>query len=252
MDITTEILLIGASFLAGLIDSVAGGGGLITVPLLSLLIGPGAIAIGTNKVAAVGASLLALLVYMRGGHVVLKGHRSFALLVGLGAILGSQLSPYIPSTLYRWLLIIICPTVLWIVYRKDFWIGREMHEVHGSVAKSAPLKLWLLGFGCGFYDGLAGPGGGTLMFLSLYLVARIPLLSAMATAKVANLTSASLALASFSWTGNVRWKYGLHACLGISIGAAIGAFFALRNAAPLARAALLLLGGLLFLKLLTV
>jgi uncharacterized membrane protein YfcA len=102
---------------------------------------------------------------------------------------------------------------------------------------------------CGFYDGIAGPGGGTLMFLSLLIFARVPLLPAMATAKIANLASASVALSSFSITGNVVWKMGLITAVGMAIGATTGARLATRRAAPVARVALAIVATGLVLKL---
>jgi uncharacterized membrane protein YfcA len=202
--ISNILILVSAGLVAGLIDSIAGGGGLITVPLLTILIGPGSLAIGTNKVAAVCSSLFALLVYMRAGHVDLKGNRIFALFVGLGAIFGALLSPFIPAPAYRILLILICPVILLIVFKKELWVRHEIeNEISPTLSSRYKLILfWSLGLASGLYDGVAGPGGGTLMFLALFLVARIPLIAAMATAKVANLTSASLSLATYASTGN--------------------------------------------------
>ncbi len=258
-----NLLLVIVGFVAGIIDSVAGGGGLITVPTLSIAIGPGALAIGTNKVAAVCSSLFALLVYLRGGHVEIKGHRRFALLTGVGALLGAMLSPHIPPPAYRWILLTVCPVILWVVYRKDLWAKAKVQQIvedpngaepssDGTMPKASHARclLWAAGFACGFYDGIAGPGGGTLMFLSLFLVAKVPLLTAMATAKIANLSSASVSLASFAVTGHVLWTKGLWVALGISTGALIGANFATRNAAPVARAMLLVLASLLLIRLL--
>jgi uncharacterized membrane protein YfcA len=244
-------LLLFAGLFAGMIDSIAGGGGLITVPLLTLLIGPGPLAIGTNKVAAVGSSLFALLVYMKAGHVELKGNRIFAALVGVGAVCGAFLSSLIPPSNYQYILILICPVILFVVFKKDLWIRQGIDAVEIK-SRNQQILFCCLGFACGLYDGIAGPGGGTLMFLSLYLVARIPLLAAMATAKVANLASASLALGSFAFTGNVQWVTGLWLAAGISVGALIGANYATRNAAPLARLALLIVAVILLIRLLTV
>lgn len=263
MDSILRLLLAAAGILAGFVDSIAGGGGLITVPIFSLVLGPGATAIGTNKIVAVCASLVALLVYLRGGHVSLRGNLIFALIVGASASLGAFLAPFLPGSVHRWILIVIGPVILWIVYRKDLWIQKEIeldqHEGRPLVRPSGlrpaglmnrqSLLLWGAGFVCGFYDGIAGPGGGTLMFLSLLLVARIPLLNAMATAKVANLASAFVSLCSYTATGHVRWETGWPMALGISFGAFAGASLATRRAAPLARAALLIVASILLFRL---
>jgi uncharacterized membrane protein YfcA len=109
--------------------------------------------------------------------------------------------------------------------------------------------FWISGFACGFYDGIAGPGGGTLMFLALLLIAKLPLLQAMATAKVANLASASVALGSFTLSGHVHWDKGVWMALGIGAGAAVGASMAQKRAATYARGALLIVVTLLIMRL---
>jgi uncharacterized protein len=243
------IILAAAGLIAGFIDSIVGGGGLISVPLLSILVGPGALAIGTNKVAAVCATGFALFIYMRGGHVAFRGNLIFALLTGVGAGFGALFAPMIPPSLYKWILLLIGPATLWVVFRKDIWVRHEIEQAPGNPTSPPLTLLWSAGFACGFYDGIAGPGGGTLMFLSLFLVAKIPLLAAMATAKLANLASASVSLATFAATGHVLWGKGAWLAVGISLGAIVGALIVTRHptrhAAPLARAALAILAVIL-------
>lgn len=88
------------------------------------------------------------------------------------------------------------------------------------------------------------------MFLSLLLFAKAPLLTAMATAKIANLASATLSLASFQSTGHVIWTKGLLVAAGMAFGATLGATFATRKAGPVARAALVVVASLLAIRLL--
>ncbi len=251
MDHALALLLVATGLIAGLIDSIAGGGGLITVPLLSIVIGPGATAIGTNKVAAVASSLAALLIYFRNGHVSIRGNRRFALIVGLTAGFGALSSPLIPPETHRWLLIVVCPLLLFVVIRKDLWLNKPQREKNASSDKPQQWIFWMAGAACGFYDGIAGPGGGTLMFLSLFLLARLPILAAMATAKVANLASASVSLAAFASTDHVVWPKGMVVAIGISVGALIGAGFASKNAAVFARFALVVVASLLLLRLIS-
>lgn len=248
MDLYTQIFLITLGLIAGFIDSIAGGGGLITVPVFSILLEPGALAIGTNKVVGVVSTGVALYVYRRGGHVKLTGNWVFALVVGFGALAGAYSSRFVPAEAYKWLIAGMAPIVLWIVFRKEMWIKQSLRNHDHSHPDRRILLLAALA--CGFYDGIAGPGGGTLMFLSLFVLARMPLLTSMATAKIANLTSASVALATFSASGNVAWETGLVMSAGMSVGAAIGAGYAIKNATVFARFALLTVSSLLILRLL--
>lgn len=242
----SDFWLTVAGTVAGFIDSIAGGGGLITVPLFSLLFGPGALAIGTNKVAATMGSAVAMLIYLRAGHIFLRGNRRFALFAAVGALMGARLSPFIPAEVYKWLIVTVVPLILWIVFNKDLWIKSAL-KTH--TPEPTPLVLWAAGFGCGFYDGIAGPGAGTLMFLSLLVLARLPLITSIATAKVANLATASTSLASFAYTGHVIWPKGLTMAAGVCVGAAVGASLATRWTAPLARAALLVVSVILVIRL---
>ena len=88
------------------------------------------------------------------------------------------------------------------------------------------------------------------MFLSLFVFARMPLLTSMATAKIANFTSATVALATFAATGHVVWSTGLIMAGGMAVGAALGAGYAMKNATVFARLALLVVSSLLIVRLL--
>jgi uncharacterized membrane protein YfcA len=144
--------------LAGFIDSIAGGGGLITVPVFSIVLEAGATAIGTNKIVGMVSTGVALYVYRRGGHVKLTGNWTFAGFVGAGALVGAWCARYVPADAYKWLIAGVTPIVLFIVFRREMWVKQSIREDH-----SRPRLFWLYGAGlaCGFYDGIAGPGGGT-------------------------------------------------------------------------------------------
>lgn len=253
MSQSTWLLLLAAGAIAGFIDSIAGGGGLITVPSLSVVMGPGVPAIATNKIAGTAASFAALLVYIKNGHVNLRGNRRFALIVALSSGLGSIAAPFFPPMFFKWFLIVACPLIIYVVWRKDIWVQHtlERKPILDSALLNHRNALWLAGFACGFYDGIAGPGGGTLMFLSLFMFGRLPLVAALGTSKLANFASASVSLASYSSQGLVRWDVGLVLGGAIMIGAFIGAELASRRAAPAARIALLVVSSLLLLRLLT-
>lgn len=237
-----DSLLVVAGVITGFVDSIAGGGGLISVPVLSLALGPGVEAIGTNKIVGVVSTAVALYVYRSRGHVKLRGNFDFAFLVGIGAVLGAFCAGYMSAETYKWLIAAIAPLIIFIIFRKDIWVKKSMHEDHSRPHRSI---LYAAGLACGFYDGIAGPGGGTLMFLALFTLARLPLLTSMATAKIGNLTSASVALVIFASKGYVVWRPGLFMALGVLFGATAGATLATKNAAPYARVALALVSTLL-------
>lgn len=108
----TDVLLFAAAVLAGFIDSIAGGGGLILLPALSLIVGAGPSAIGTNKPAAAAMAAIALFVYSRRGHLDWRLSGTFALMLAIGALAGSRLALLIPLAAFPWLLALTCPILL--------------------------------------------------------------------------------------------------------------------------------------------
>jgi uncharacterized membrane protein YfcA len=212
-------LLIG--LIAGFIDSIAGGGGLITLPYLTLLLVDPAHAVGTNKIVGGLGALTAFLIYQRKNKIKIKDGMAFCLTIAAGSWSGSKITPFIPSDYFAWGLLFISPIILWIVFKKDLLIKERIRE-----KKNLHFAAFASAFLVGVYDGGFGPGGGTFMLLALLLVAKLPLLQALTLSKLANTFSAGTALVSFSMGGYVHWH------LGLTMGASmiVGAFFGSRSA----------------------
>lgn len=249
-----DVLASFTGLLAGFIDSIAGGGGLITLPVLTLLVGAGAQAIGTNKIVGTVGALLALLVYMRKGHLPKGKSFLFAFFVVVGSCLGSRITPWIPIAWFKILLLLTCPLVLYVVWNRQLWIS-TVHtydpKVDGAF-KFSPMEVGLripaAGLLCGLYDGMWGPGGGTFMFLGLLFIVKLPLIQAIAASKLANTGSAGIALWTFSQGGYVHWRIGFVMAAGMALGAVLGANFALKNAERIVRPVLVLVVALLLVK----
>jgi uncharacterized membrane protein YfcA len=252
-EVTTSLFLVIAGSLAGFIDAIAGGGGLITLPTLSLILGAGLPAIGTNKIGGATAAAMALFIYIRRGHMDLGRSFVFAIWVALGSLAGSRIAPLVPKAWFSGFLIISCPLILWVVYRKDLWVAREAktHVSQRAVWKAlTEPSVVFSGILCGFYDGIWGPGGGTFMFLALVFVARLPLLTALTAAKLANTGSALTALVSYSVGGWVHWREGITIASAMAVGAWFGAHQASRRAAEVVRPVLVIVVSLLVVSLL--
>lgn len=230
--------------LTGLIDSIVGGGGLISLPTLSIAIAPGAHAIGTNKIVGSVGALMALIVYARKGHLQWRDGLSFSLVCAGGSFLGSSFAPFVSKDFFRYLLIFMCPVILTIVWNRDhFFKERE------NFVKPHYSLFFLSAFASGFYDGFFGPGGGTFMFLGLFLGTGYPLLPSIAISKMANTFSATTALATYSHNGFVHWKEGLIMSIGMMVGAFVGATYATKNITKIIRPMLTLIVILLMIKL---
>jgi hypothetical protein len=234
--------------------------------------GPGPEAIGTNKILAVAASGAAFLAYWKNAQIEKRLIGLAVVATGLGAFSGARAAPLLPNEFFRWLVIALAPAMMWLVLNKDVWQTRwaeskapvdPTKNLLGPTKNLGwPKKTWI-GVGvflAGFYDGLAGPGGGTLMFLALYFLGRTPLALAIGTSKLANLASALVSLLTYESQGLVRWEIGGLGALPIAVGAYFGATWISRlgrRADPdaslrlqkLARQALFVIAGLMLLRL---
>ncbi|MFZ4714453.1 MAG: sulfite exporter TauE/SafE family protein [Bacteriovoracaceae bacterium] len=240
-----EIILFITGLVAGVIDAIAGGGGLITLPVWSLYLGPGAHAIGTNKIVGTLASLTALLVYLKQGKLPWKRGVSFLCSIAVGSFIGSETSPLIPTKFFIYLMLFICPVILFLVWEKEKLFNRKKVQTEHS------MKNFIIGgLLCGFYDGFFGPGGGTFMLLTLLFLTDLSLMESLALSKLANTISAGTALVTYSVNGYVHAREGLIMGAGITLGAFIGATLASKKAQNIVRPALMFITVLLFFKLL--
>jgi uncharacterized protein len=238
--------LVAGGFLAGFVDAIAGGGGLITLPLLIVAVGNPVGAIASNKIVGTIGALCALWVYRRAGHLDWRKGVRFTAWVVVGSLCGSSLTPWIPTQVLRWAVVLICPVILWLVWKKDSLIGEILPAGHRP--RVSHSKLACVGIACGFYDGAFGPGGGTFMFLALLGVVKLPLLAAMAVTKLSNSFSAGTALLRFSISGHVDWLMGGIVASGMAVGSVFGARHATAQAARVVKPVLTLVVVLLVLK----
>jgi uncharacterized membrane protein YfcA len=236
----TDLLLIFAGLVAGTIDSIAGGGGLITLPTLSAVLEPGAHAIGTNKIVGMMGALIAFLVYLKRQPLNLKKGFSFIVAIGIGSLIGSLCSPLLPKIYFRYLLIAACPMILWVLWNKQLFI----QGVKDHAARALPL-LFGVGVLVGFYDGFFGPGGGTFMLLGLLWAVRLPLFEALLLSKLANTVSAGISLVSYGVQGYVHVVPGVIMAIGMTAGGFMGAKLASNRAEKIVRPVLALVVVLL-------
>ena len=239
----TSLLLIFSGLVAGAIDSIAGGGGLITLPTLSTILEPGANAIGTNKIVGTVGALVAFLVYVRQHPFHLKKGLSFLVGISVGAFLGSLVNPLVPKIYFRYLLMACCPLVLWVLWKKSLFI-QELQD-----HPPRPLSVLMgVGVAVGFYDGFFGPGGGTFMLLGLLWGVRLPLFEALLLSKLANTLSAGVSLVSYGIQGYVHVREGLTMAVGMTLGGYFGARLASQKAEKIVRPVLVLVVVLLLVE----
>ena len=240
-------LLAVTSFLAGTVDAIAGGGGLITLPALLAAGLPPHLAYGTNKGQSVWGSGAALATFWRGGRID-RRQASITFPLGLvGAALGARLVLELSNETLRPIAIamLIGAASLLLVRRPM----REEDEPPGDRARRYLAIAALLALAIGAYDGFFGPGTGTFLIVGFVAFCGKGLTRATADAKVVNFASNLAAVTAFALAGTVAWSVALPMAAGQLAGGVVGARMAIRGGARLIRIAVLAVSGALIVKL---
>ncbi len=236
-DLVASALLTGVALLAGAVDAIGGGGGLLTLPALLWAGLPPHLALGTNKGQSVFGSGAALLRYRRAGLVdAARARWTFPLGVA-GSLAGAALVLRIPPERLRpVVLALLVAAALFVALRRPSAVarseraGRARHLVAGGIAVAV-----------GAYDGFFGPGTGTFLIVAFVALLGDRLARATAEAKVVNFASNLAALALFAWRGTVLWRVALPMAAGQLAGGWLGAHLAVRRGDAVVRAAVVLI-----------
>ena len=234
-------------FLAGFVDSVAGGGGLISLPAYLFVGIPPHLAAGTNKVVNGIGTAAAAWRYIRSGKVYLQAAVWAALGALVGAAIGAKLALWCPEDVLKGCMVAVLPVVaVFLAVKKDF--GREpAAERRWAVRQEHGLSV-LIGLVIGVYDGLLGPGTGTFLLMSFTLVLGMDLLTASGCAKVANLASNVASAVVWIAAGKVLWLLVAPAVVCNVLGNLTGARYAIRGGSQKVRGMIFVVLGLLFVK----
>lgn len=229
LPLLTILALVGASFLAGWVDSIVGGGGLIQLP--ALLIGlpadtPVPTIAGTNKVPSAMGTSVAALTYLRRIRIPWAALIPLVAFSALGSSLGAQLTHFLDRSAFTPLVLGAIVGVGWYTWRRPH-LGLH-HEVRHTGWRA---MAWLsaIGLAVGVWDGFVGPGTGSFFLILIVAVMGFEFLTATALAKLANLTTNLAAIAVFGLSGNIWWGLGLVMGLANLTGGLLGATMALKH-----------------------
>ncbi len=225
LDSGTLAFLVFFGFMAAFIDSVVGGGGLISVPALLWTGLPPVTVLGTNKVAAVMGALTSFVTFAKSGQVNGWLIRRLFPLSLLGSATGVFLVRMMPSDFLRPLVTALLLFVLiYSIFKKDW--GRD--AVFCGMSRRRLLLSGLVAYLLGFYDGFFGPGTGSFLLFAFLLVG-FDFLGAAANARALNFASNIAAAVLFSYTGDVDFSYAIPMGLAMIVGAWAGAHMALKQ-----------------------
>ena len=232
MEISIELIgiLFVVAAVAGFIDAMAGGGGLITIPALLMTGMPPALALGTNKLQACGGSFSASLYFIRQKAVNLRQMWFVLLCTFVGAAVGSVLIQMVDSSLIKKAI-----PFLVLAIGLYFLLTPKLGEEDRRQRLTLTLFAVLAAFTIGFYDGFFGPGTGSILSLAFITLLGFNLTKATAHAKVLNFTSNIASLICFLIGGQIMWSVGLAMLIGQVIGAHFGAKMVLSKGKSLIR-----------------
>lgn len=232
MDNLTLLALVVAAFAAGVVDSIAGGGGVITVPvLLSAGLDP-RVMLATNKGQAIFGSTSALIAFARHGEID-RSRVPYSFVAAIvGALIGASLVLKIDPKLLRPIVL-----VLLIVAAATAFVRRPTKPTRWAIVDAAPsLAAVVVALVIGVYDGFFGPGTGTFLLLAYAIAFGDTLVRASGNAKVANMASNLAAFSLFALSGNIRWEIALPMGIAQVAGAQIGTRLAIQRGAGMVRA----------------
>ncbi|MEG1631352.1 MAG: TSUP family transporter, partial [Hydrogenoanaerobacterium sp.] len=240
----TLLIVCPLVFLAGFIDSIAGGGGIISLPAYIYAGIPIHLVYGTNKFGSTFGTLIAAGKYAQSGYVEYRSAASSVVGAIIGAWGGAKLVVFLDEEVLKYCMLIILPLVaIFLLFNRGF--GRERPE-----KKKTGAQLYVMAFGIGFaigvYDGFFGPGTGTFLTLAFTGLLGFSLINASGNAKVVNLASNAAALAVYIKSGNVIYAVGIPAAICGICGNYLGARLAIKKGERFIRPIIILSVALLF------
>lgn len=214
------LLLILSGFIAGYIDAIAGGGGMIQALALLMAGVPPINTLATNKVVSVSGTMAAVIKYAQGR--VINWHLAIACLIPciLAAALGSKLVMYLNDTLVIWLIILCIPIAFSVMFirHKKHQQSMESTSRGRAIALLSPIA---------FYDGLIGPGTGTYMAITANKGLGMSFLRATGLAKPLNLATNAGSVIVYLWAGKILWLIAIPMAVASILGAYIGSHSAI-------------------------
>lgn len=241
------VLLAGAAFLAGLIDAVVGGGGLIQLPMLFSVLPKElpATLLGTGKFAGIFGTGAAAINYSRRVRVAWSAAAPAAVAAFALSFVGAYTVTKVPADFMRALLPVLLVAVAIYTFRK-----KDFGSIHAPVHEGSKERYLALGMGAciGFYDGFFGPGTGSFLIFLYVRFFGFDFLSASAAAKIVNVACSFSALMWFGYSGHVLWLLGTMMAVCQVAGSLVGTRLAIKHGSAFVRKLFLVVVSVLILK----
>ena len=244
-ELLSFLFLAGAVFIAAFIDSIAGGGGLISLPAFIAFGLPTEMALGTNKLAASFSTVESSYRFAKSGNVnwgIIKRLAPFSM---LGAIVGVK-SVLLIDKSYLTPIIFVC-LILVLIYT---CINKKMgssDEFMGMTSENIRNGR-IMAFALGFYDGFLGPGTGSFLIFLLIKIFKFNFIKASGNAKLLNLASNMMSMVLFVYYGKIVYFYALSAALVMILGAKLGSKMAITKGSAFIKPVFLIVTAIVTIK----
>lgn len=246
MSLITFLIVCPMVFLAGMVDAIGGGGGLISLPAYLIAGVPAHNAVATNKLSSTTGTIVSTIRYYKNGFADIRLAIPGIIAALIGAQIGARAAMIVDSRFFTVLLMILLPIIA-----VNMLFHKELQPPKGEIErKKQYVIVTIASLLIGAYDGFYGPGTGTFLILVYTGLAGMDVLTAGGNTKLVNLTSNISSLVVFLLGGVVYIPLGLVAGIFSIAGHYIGAGLAIKNGSRFVRIVILCVIGLLFAKIL--
>ena len=247
MGIGTILFLCFAGFIASAVDSIAGGGGLISLPAIMAAGIPPHLALGTNKFASSWASFTSTLTFAKSKKIYMPLIKYLIPCTLAGSALGVGTVLNISQKFLQvFIVVLIFAVAIYTTMKKDF--GSE-NRFTGLTRKNINYGC-IFAFALGFYDGFFGPGTGSFLIFLFISVFGFDFTQSAGNGKILNFVSNITSLVLFAFNGKIMYMAGIPMALSMIIGAWLGTKFAIKNGAKVIKPIFISIAILLSIRLL--
>lgn len=213
--LTIYLIVCPLVFFGGFVDSIAGGGGFISLPAYMMSGLPVHMAIGTNKLSSAMGTSIATYRFAKKGYINLKTAIYCAMCALIGSMMGAKTALLIDDKIFKLIMLVILPiTGLYVIFNKSLERNKKERDEDDDFSHKKTLIIaMIVALVIGFYDGFYGPGTGTFLMIALTSLAHMTLNESAGITKVINLTTNITSLCVFLLNGKVMLSVGLIAGL---------------------------------------
>ncbi len=237
MDFLDILLILGAGFAAGFINAIAGGGSMITFPLLVMLGLDASVANGTNRIAILFQTLFSVLGYKSKGVSEFKYSVWLGVVATIGAIVGAQLVLYVDGELFSKIFAVMMFVIVGIMIFQRKGANTLLGE---RVGQKATVTSLIIFFFIGIYGGFIQSGVGIIILLALNTIHRFTLVKSNSIKNVVVFLYTIAAVAIFIYNDLIDWEYALYLAVGNSIGGWISSRWSVKKGDKMVRVFMML------------